>query len=673
MRAFIVLLLSLPLCAQETAKPAEQAKPEETKTEAAAAAPAAGEQAASPVPAGESSVSGSVDFGYRWVNFSGGNFQTYRSIVNLGEGMKLFGADLTVQDPKRRLFDRLDVRANNWGGDPYNTINVTARKMGVYDFRAGYRNIIYYNFLPSFADPTASLGIFLNQRSYDIHRRMSEFQLDLRPGKSIIPYLAYDRNGNSGRGITTFVSQSDEFPVSNRVSDSLDNYRGGLRFEMKRWHATLEQGGTVLKDNQSVFTADRNLGNVTGTFLGQQLLLTNLQQAYGVRGHSIYSKLLASASPASWVNLYGQFLYSQPQNDIRYSQNNTGNFAMLNPLLFFTAQQDLFTGVAKMPHTSATAGAELRPFRRLRIIEAWMTDRLHNATFGALTEQLFQGTAAPVTPVPLALGDRLVRNYNQQQVDAFFDITSKITLRGGHRFVWGDAVVPPSSLTPAGESGKERRQVGIGGVQFRTGGKLSGSAEFEGSSASDSYFRTSMHDYQWLRARARYQALGTLGFAADFGYLNNKNPEAGINYKFRSVTETFSVFWTPAGGKRISLLGEYTRSALNSDINYLNPGTLTPERSFYRDNGHAVNAMLDVAFPSYGGGLAPKFSFGGAMFLSSGSRPTNFYQPVGRLALPLHKNVAVVTEWRYYGYGEPFYRYEAFRAHLFTTGLRLTR
>ena len=36
---------------------------------------------------------------------------------------------------------------------------------------------------------------------------------------------------------------------------------------------------------------------------------------------------------------------------------------------------DLGTGAANQPHTSGNFGFELRPFRRLRIIESWMTAR----------------------------------------------------------------------------------------------------------------------------------------------------------------------------------------------------------------------------------------------------------------------------------------------------------
>lgn len=672
MRALIALLLILPLAAQEAAKPEAPAAPEETQ-EAAPAAPA--DQPADAAPAAEPFFSGTLDIGNRWRDFTGGHLDTYRSVVNLRGGLRLFAGEVFLQDPRRRLFDRIDVRANNWGGDPYNTLHIGARKQGLYDLSASYRNIIYFNFLPSFANPFRDEGVLLNQRSYDIHRRVSDIQLDLRPGKRVIPYLAYSRNSNFGAGITTFVSSGNEYPVSNRIRDHLDNYRGGVRLELNRWHVTLEQGGTVLKDDQQVFTSEFNTGNRQTPLIGRELFLTELLQAYGVRGDSIYSKGLLTASPLTWLNVFGQFLYSFSENDVNFSQQNTGLFAQLSPLLFFTAQQDVFAGVSRMPRTGGSAGFEARPFGRLRILQTWMTDRLHTSTSGILAQQLFpEGpTGGAVTLPDLVEAQRLVTNYNHHQIDAFFDITRHLTLRGGHRYVWGDALVPPSSLTPA-QTGELRRQVGIAGLNFRAGGRISANFEFHGAAADRSYFRTSLHDYQWLRTRARYQALPSLGFQANFTYLNNDNPTPGIDYSFRSRHNAFSVFWTPGGGQRYSVLGEYTRSTLRSDIFYLAPQDLQPEGSFYRDNAHTAYALVEAAVPAeIRPGLRPRVAAGGSLFRSSGSRPTRFWQPMGRVSLPLHENVAVVSEWRWYGFGQPFYRFEEFRTHLFTAGLRITR
>jgi len=99
---------------------------------------------------------------------------------------------------------------------------------------------------------------------------------------------------------------------------------------------------------------------------------------------------------------------------------------------------------------------------------------------------------------------------------------------------------------------------------------------------------------------------------------------------------------------------------------------LTPEQSFYRDNSHTATALFDANLPLRAG-LTAKVSLGGSLFVSSGSNPTRFYQPMGRLAVPFSRHVAWISEWRYYGFGEPFYLYQGFRAETFTTGLRLTR
>jgi hypothetical protein len=79
-----------------------------------------------------------------------------------------------------------------------------------------------------------------------------------------------------------------------------------------------------------------------------------------------------------------------------------------------------------------------------------------------------------------------------------------------------------------------------------------------------------------------------------------------------------------------------------------------------------------VALPGYRK-LVPKLSLGGSLLISSGSRPSSYYQPLGKLFVPLSKHMAWVSDWRYYGFGEAFYSYEGFRTHLVSTGLRFTR
>src|SRR5512135_3786666 len=107
----IPTVAALALYAQDAAKAptAEPAKPAEAaaapaaepaKTEAAApAAPAPWEQAPAKL-FGSENMSGSVEVGYRWLGTLYGNENVYRSVVNLGEGPRLFGFDFHYLAPK---------------------------------------------------------------------------------------------------------------------------------------------------------------------------------------------------------------------------------------------------------------------------------------------------------------------------------------------------------------------------------------------------------------------------------------------------------------------------------------------------------------------------------------------------------------------------------------------
>ncbi|MCX6625310.1 MAG: hypothetical protein NTY38_30470, partial [Acidobacteria bacterium] len=463
---FLISLLGLP-CGAETPAAQQEPKPAaaaEAKADAKPEEQKPAEAAASPSPAAEQWITGNIEFGYRWRSGVAGDMRTYRSVANYGSGPKLFGADFLITDPKGRLFDTLSLFATTWGGDPNQTLRVDVNKRGVYRFQTDYRDIAYYNFLPSYANPNVGAGSMMSERTYDIQRRYLNSSLELRPGKRIIPYLEFSRDSNDGTGITTYEAQSNQYPVNNRVRDGLTVYRGGVRVEMNRWHVTLEQGGSSFKDDSRASWSGLNNGNRVAPVLGQTLTLSSLNQAYGIRGTSIFERVVATAAPTKWLNVYGQLLYAQAKNDIRYSEKAQGNFILLSALSFYGSSYDTLTGVSKQPHTSANVGFELRPLRRLRIVESVMTDRYHTASSGVLAEQLFF-SAANSQSLTAAAVDRLVYNHSQQEVNAFFDVTSKLTLRGGYRFVWGDAKVRSATLTEPVvgplAAGELRRHVGI--------------------------------------------------------------------------------------------------------------------------------------------------------------------------------------------------------------------
>jgi hypothetical protein len=673
MRALCILAAAIPLLAQEQAKAPPAATPAPAPATSQSAAPAS-DSSAQILP-GEARVTGYIDLGYRWQTGVGGSFDTYRSIVNLGSGPKLLGADFTIVNPRHHLFDSIHVRAYSWGDEPYETLHVDVEKLKLYNFNADYREFAYFNYLPSYANPLlSSNGIILNEQSFDTRRRIGTFSLDLFPQYWIVPYVAYDHDGGSGTGATVFVSDGNEYPVPYTTFDRTELFRGGFRIGLKRFHATLETGGNTFGSNQQLYqnTGQTNYGNNSMPYFGQTLSLNSLIASYGIGGTSVYGKALFTANVASWLDFYGQFLYSEPKTNVNYSQYDNGNLVQQSTLLFYTSQQYLVASASAFPHATASVGAEIRPFRRLRLVENWMTDRFHEAGASA-SNQLLSGKSASSQMTALLVSS-LFANYNQNEVDAFFEFSPRFVIHGGYRYVWGDAnnvVLPPSGL-PTYDRGNLRRNVGIGGITYRASQKLSLTGEVEGASSGGVYFRTSLYDYQRVRAQARYQLKDSLSFTADFSLLNNQNPLPGVNYDYLAHQESLSLMWSPRGGKNWTIQGSYSRSSIYSNIGYLEPETLTPNQSLYRDNAHAATALITGNLKQRFG-ITPRVTAGGSLFISSGSRPTDYFQPFAKIMFPVYKHVEWFGEWSYYGYGEAFYLYEGFRSHLVTTGVRFTR
>jgi hypothetical protein len=316
-------------------------------------------------------------------------------------------------------------------------------------------------------------------------------------------------------------------------------------------------------------------------------------------------------------------------------------------------------------------GFELRIAPRVRLIESLMTNRYHTtATLLSAVDNLIPGGTTSFGPAGLG---RLVVNYNRQELGVYVDLISRLSLRGGHRYVWGDSEVRGSNLSQTGpqETARMKLHVVFGGLTFRPSQKFSANADLEASTAarnfSSTYFRTSLKAYQKARLRAKYQVLNSLALNGGYSYFNNANPIAGFNhYRFMSRETSLSALWTPWGGTRISLLADYTRSTVNSDIQYLIPNKLTAATSSYQDSAHVGTGLLDLSLPKM-----VKVSAGGSFLRSSGSRPMSYFQPIGKVALPLPRKSQLYAEWRYYGMTDLFYLYQAFRTHQFTVGLHI--
>ena len=601
----------------------------------------------------------STDVGYRFLPSTRGDWLTYRSVDNLGEGPRLLNFTSALLPQTSRWLDALRLNGSGWG-DPMNSVHLTMDKAELYRFTFSYRNMAYFNALPSFANP---LNTF-NQRSFDTRQRIWNADLDLRPGKRLQPFFSVARQSGNGLGVSPIVVDENSYPAASQIDYSYTQFRGGIHFDAgERWHVTLEQGGGRFHDDTSLSLDARNLGNRMLPYLGRRLALDKATQAYAVTGENIYSSAEVTFSPWQWVDMTGQFFFSQPKSDVRFNESAQGTLLWLETLRFVNGQQSIVSGYANQPRTSGAFHVEVRPFSRLRVLESWQTERTHNAGFvSALTT--LDRTALPARNA----ADRLEWNQSEQQVQAFFDVTKFLTLQSGHRYVWGDALVRRGTLSTgaAQETGLLRRHVGLAGFVLRPLAKLTINANAEVGRGDQTYFRTSLQNYEQVRVRARYRLSDAWQMNARYGRTNNSNPTPGVNLSFSAQQAGASVQWTR---QAVSVTADYTRSTLWNDLRFLDPVTYRSLLSFYRDNAHTATLAADWRLPRNRAVL----TMGGSLFRSAGSRPTRYYQPLVRVLVPIRKQLQFLGEWRQVSMGQSLYAFEAFGVQQVTVGLRMGR
>jgi hypothetical protein len=651
----------------EPAPAEEQAVKPEPKQAASAAADAS-------TPKKEKMLEGVIDVGERWVSSVGGDMNTYRSIVNLGSGPRVVNVDLKFDPPphEKNIADSLLLQAHSWG-DPYNSMRLDMQRNRIYRLTSSYSNISYFNYLPSYADPTMlTTGVFMNQRAYDTKTRNFDNELLLLPGYWIQPYLAYSRNTDGGMGISTLVDGSNNnYPVVNNIHWGQNTFRGGVHVQLSKLHVTFEQGAIAFKDDQGVYSNGAGIGDRTTPYLGQPLFLTNGWQAYYIRGDGNFTKGYGTFSPTSWIDFNGQIYHSEPRISSTLNQLAQGNIPAATPnIAFYSTAFDQVYGSAAMPRTSGSLSMELRLLNRVRIRESFETDSFHDNSSSTLG-QLFYLSSGLAANLNSSYTGHLAVQQHRSQTEALVDISKQLMVRGGYRYEWGAADVPSGifSTTNPDERGQLVRHVGLAGAQYRPTQRVVFNADFEISNGVKTFYRTGLQDYQKFRIQSRFTLPRNLFLNVGVNYLNNRNPDQGVSAKFTSAIESASLQWLPSSHK-ISLIADYTHSQIKSDINYI---TLVPfntlNRSLYVDNASSASMMAEIALPSKGL-IQPKLSFGGSLVSTAGSRPSRYYQPQGKLLLPLTNHIQLYTEWQWYALRQPFYYYEGFRAHTLMTGVR---
>jgi hypothetical protein len=646
-------------------KPAEQAQP------AAAATPATPQAAPEGFKLGVYEGHSDIEIGYRWVSDTGGNKDVYRSMVNLGDGPKVLRSSISLRTNygAGTLFDRLDLSFNNWGGDPYNTMRLNLSRSDLYEFRADYRNLNYYNFLPVFANPLLGSGSLFGQHSLNVTYRSTDLELRLFPNGRFRPYVGYSRSSGFGPGFTTTEFTGNEFQLRSNWRYASDDYRGGVVVALPGVAFTVEQGYRVLRNDTAVTHAGDVTGNTDRPFLGNDIVLNTFDRGYHDRTSLPFTKLLAKAYPFDNLRFTGRYIYSMADTESDFAEITSGNFVTLGERLIYRAASADFNTRAKRPSHNGAFLVEFSPFSRLTLLDQFDTRNTHisgNAVLGTLFlgARSLAGPSGPASDVQVV---DLVQNFFsfdqlRNLAEAEYDVGRGFSARAGYRYSSGDTTLHDIEDGSAERTAEYTQHTGIAGLSFRRGSWMQLAFDYEKNDTDAALTRTDLLNFDQFRFDWRIGPWRKITTSGRVSVLRNSNNQEDVDLQSHNRNYAFEVSYEPS--ERIVLSLDYTRSNIYSDIAILLPQTLGLDRSLFDERTHGVGGAVGIGV--YRGS---RIDLGYRGIINSGSYPLNYHQPFASLTVPLENHLAFKTYWQYFGYNEKGLSLQDHRTHLVTFSL----
>lgn len=613
-----------------------------------------------------------VEVGYRWVSDVAGNRDVYRSMVNLGEGPKLMRSRLSMRSPLGScgLFDRLDLSLNNWGGEPYNTMRLELGRMDLYEFRADYRNLNYYNFIPTHANPLLGAGKLLGQHSLNVTNRSTDLQLKLFPTAKIRPYVGYSRSSGFGPGFTTYSLTGNEFLLGSTWRYSADDFRGGVELALPRLNVTFEQGYRVLRNDSSNVEGNEPAGNNPRPFIGQNVVLQNLDRSFHDRTTLPISRVLLKFVPAKSLSITGRYVYATSDTESNFAEVQAGSLVSLDDLLVYRGAGNTFDTRAESPSHTGGFLVEFSPIPRLTVSNRFDA-RSYQITGSALLSTVFFNASSLLGPTGSSRDVRVSRNEetlisydrvrNQEEFE--FELKNGLFVRAGHRYTRVETTLEhDGEAEEPGPNARLTRQTAIAGLAYRQGRWLHLSLDYENTQTDRVLTRTELLDYSEFRFGWRVRAGTRWSTTGSVSILENDNGQADIDFSSHRRNYSFAVSYEAA--ERLSLNLDYSRNSLLSDLFILLPHNLEQDRSLFDERSHGFGGSLGVGI--YRGS---RVDFGYRGVANLGSYPLNFHQPFATVTIPLHERMVWRAYWQYYGYNEKGASLQDYRAHLFTFSL----
>lgn len=607
-----------------------------------------------------------LDVGYRWEAMFRGSRDLYRTQLDLGEGPKLFGADLyfAPASGSNRYFDRLQLNLDSWGGEPYNVIRLRTAKNGVYELDFNYQNFSYFSSIPSFANPLLPRGSLLSQHREDTSLRTASLFLRTRPGRAIQPFFQYQRTSRSGPVQTTFWGDNDEFLLNKDLDFTSDDLRGGVVVDLRKVSFRIEQGARWYRDQSGYLAESYQIGNSPNPYLGRQLFLDKAAGNQDFKSRAIpVSTAAITARPVSQVLLQGRVSYSMADFRTNYYEALSGNFFSFPELrAFYSGLQNSSSGIVKQPNLYMDFSAQWQPAPWLRFVERYRSHRHHVSGHRLArisyfnVDRLLANRVLPRLDQENLLDSYLALDSDTQQIEAQVFPRPGLMVRAGYRY--------QRRVLDLHDEFRQETDTLILGGSYRISAHNHFGVDYERGRTDRPIFRTDRKDFDRIRLHGKVAPWERLELSGNVTLLDQESEVID----FTSESRLYNAQFTFRPMDRLTVTGQWERSQLDTAIPYLIPQTFAWDNFSFREFGNYGNLLVDVTLVRNS-----RLTLGYAVWGNSGDFPVNYHQPVARFEMPIGERVVAYGQWNYYDYNEKITFYpQDYRAHLATMGFKFS-
>jgi hypothetical protein len=258
-------------------------------------------------------LSGSFMVGYRFVDTEGTETK-YKEDINLEQGPRLFHFNLhyAPSGNLKKLFDQLDVRVYNFGGDPFESLGIDMVKYGTYKFKYDRRKSTYF-----YHDILAAH----DYHTFDFHRINDSGMLKVRLGKKAHVYIDFNRYTKKGESVTTFDINRIEFEFDKPVDETSTEITVGLDYAAKGFAIVLEEKIMDYENVNSLFLPGYASGGAAAGY-PSSLFYFDLNMPYDLESYTHIARF--TAAPFKNLLLRGRLQISEQDTDISYYEDAWG-------------------------------------------------------------------------------------------------------------------------------------------------------------------------------------------------------------------------------------------------------------------------------------------------------------------------------------------------------------